>query len=74
MTEERAVREIAECILEVTGSASGMVFVPRPEEDHERRRPDVTRASERLAWSARAGVDEGLKGYLAALRRGSAHR
>jgi len=41
---EMSVREVAEMILEISGSRSGMVHEPLPEDDPKRRYPDITRA------------------------------
>jgi UDP-glucuronate decarboxylase len=51
--EELTVLEIAERIRELTGSRSELVFLPRPQDDPERRRPDLSRARELLGWSPR---------------------
>jgi len=61
--EELTVLEIAERISELTGSRSELVFLPRPEDDPERR-PDLSGACEPLGWSPRWEVGAGLIGAL----------
>jgi dTDP-glucose 4,6-dehydratase len=41
-----SVRQVAEMILEIAGSRSGIVYEPLPEDDPKQRRPDITRARE----------------------------
>ena len=58
---ERTVREVAELVLELSGSKSKIVHQPLPEDDPKRRCPDITRAREALGWEPRVPVREGLK-------------
>ena len=58
---EYPVRQIAEMILEISGSQSGIVHEPLPEDDPKQRRPDITRARETLDWEPRVPAEEGLK-------------
>ena len=58
--KELTVREIAELVIEVSGSASELVFEPLPEDDPKRRCPDITRARESLSWEPHVGAREGL--------------
>ncbi len=58
---EYSVRQVAEMILEISGSQSGIVHEPLPEDDPKQRRPDVTRARKTLGWEPRVPAEEGLK-------------
>jgi dTDP-glucose 4,6-dehydratase len=58
---EYSVRQIAEMILEISGSQSGIVHEPLPEDDPKQRRPDITRARETLDWEPGVPAKEGLK-------------
>jgi dTDP-glucose 4,6-dehydratase len=58
---EYSVRQVAEMILEISGSQSGIVHEPLPEDDPKQRRPDITRARETLGWEPRVPAKEGLK-------------
>ncbi|MEW6705274.1 MAG: UDP-glucuronic acid decarboxylase family protein [Pseudomonadota bacterium] len=57
---EHTVRELAEKIIELTGSRSQILHKPLPENDPARRRPDITQAKAALGWEPRVGIDEGL--------------
>jgi dTDP-glucose 4,6-dehydratase len=59
--QEMGVREIAEMIIELSGSGSGLVYEPLPEDDPKRRCPDIARAREILDWEPRVSVREGLE-------------
>ena len=57
---EMTVREMAEKILQATGSASKIVSAPLPEDDPKIRQPDIGLATEKLGWSPVVELDEGL--------------
>lgn len=57
---ELTVLEIARKILELTGSPSKIVFEPLPQDDPKVRRPDITRAQNRLGWGPAVSLEEGL--------------
>ncbi len=58
---EFTILELAEKVLEITGSKSEIIFKPLPSDDPQRRRPDITLARERLGWEPKTPLDEGLK-------------
>ena len=58
--DERSIREIAELIIEMTGSASPIVNKPLPKDDPVRRKPDITLAKEQLGWQPSVRLEEGL--------------
>ena len=58
---EFTMLELAEKIIEFTGSNSKIVFEPLPQDDPKMRRPDITLAKERLDWEPKVKLDEGLK-------------
>jgi dTDP-glucose 4,6-dehydratase len=58
---EMSVREVAEMIIEISGSESKLVFEPLPEDDPRQRCPDISRARETLGWEPRTPVREGLQ-------------
>ncbi|MGW9381047.1 NAD-dependent epimerase/dehydratase family protein [Streptomyces albidoflavus] len=64
-SDEVTVRKIAEKVVELTGSRSTLVFVDRPVDDPERRKPDTTLARELLGWEPVVGWEEGLKRTIA---------
>jgi dTDP-glucose 4,6-dehydratase len=58
---EFTVRQLAERVIAITGSSSTIVSHPLPEDDPKVRKPDITRARERLGWEPRVELDEGLR-------------
>ncbi|WFU51552.1 UDP-glucuronic acid decarboxylase family protein [Sinorhizobium terangae] len=57
---EISMRELAELIIDLTGSRSRIVYRPLPQDDPCRRRPDISRAKEQLEWAPKIGLKEGL--------------
>ncbi len=57
---EHSILELAQKILVLTRSKSKIVFQPSPEDDPERRRPDISLAQETLRWSPKVTLEEGL--------------
>jgi dTDP-glucose 4,6-dehydratase len=58
---ELTVLEIAQKIIELTGSDSEIVFEPLPEDDPKIRRPDIARAKRLLGWSPKVQLEDGLR-------------
>ncbi len=61
-------------VLEVTGSASTIVYQPLPTDDPTRRRPDITLAQAELGWSPTVALRDGIArtaAYLAPIVRPS---
>jgi dTDP-glucose 4,6-dehydratase len=58
---ELSVLKFAERIRALTGTRSEIVFKPLPVDDPKVRQPDITRAREKLGWSPRVDLDEGLR-------------
>ena len=52
--------ELAETILEITGSRSELVRLPLPQDDPRQRRPNGTRAKELLDWTPQVPLKDGL--------------
>ena len=57
---EHTVTELAELVLEVTGSSSSVVFEPLPVDDPTKRRPDIALARRVLGWEPEVSLREGL--------------
>lgn len=57
---EFTVKELANLVLEVTGSRSGIVHEPLPVDDPRVRRPDITLARKVLGWEPKTPLREGL--------------
>ena len=58
--DEFTVLELAVTVLELTGSASELVFKPLPQDDPTRRRPDISLAAEVMAWKPEISLRDGL--------------
>jgi dTDP-glucose 4,6-dehydratase len=58
--EEMTVREMAELIIELTGSKSGIVNNPLPEDDPKVRQPDIGKARQVFGWAPEVSIREGL--------------
>lgn len=57
---EFTIRELAESVIQLTGSRSRLVNRPLPEDDPKQRQPDLTLAKKHLGWSPRQSLREGL--------------
>ena len=57
---EFTVRELADLVIEVTGSASEVISEPLPVDDPRQRRPDITLARRLLGWEPVVELREGL--------------
>ena len=57
---ELTMVELAQTIIEATGSTSTIEFAPRPEDDPQVRRPDTSLAREVLGWKAAVTPTDGL--------------
>lgn len=57
---EMTIKQIAETIIEMTGSTSRIIYQPLPEDDPKVRKPDITRARTLLHWEPKVDLREGL--------------
>jgi len=62
---ESSILELAQTIVQVTGSSSEMVFQALPTDDPKLRRPDITKARKRLDWEPTVPLAEGLAKVVA---------
>jgi len=62
---EFSMRELAELILETTGSRSKVMFLPLPQDDPRQRQPDIALAKQRLGWAPIVPLRDGLKRTVA---------
>ena len=58
--DEFTVLELAQLVLDVTGSRSEIVHEPLPVDDPTQRQPDITLARQRLGWEPTVALREGL--------------
>lgn len=66
---EFTVMELAETILELTGSKSTIVKEPLPQDDPRQRRPDIAMAMEKLGWAPTVALKPGLARTIAYFER-----
>jgi UDP-glucuronate decarboxylase len=57
---EFSIRELAEVVIDMTGSKSELVYKDLPQDDPVRRRPDITLAMEKLDWEPTVPLQQGL--------------
>lgn len=57
---EFTILQLAETVLELTGSKSELIFKPLPSDDPRQRQPDITLAKEKLGWEPKISLREGL--------------
>jgi UDP-glucuronate decarboxylase len=58
---ELTIRELAEKVIDLAGSGSGLEFLPLPGDDPMQRQPDIGLAKARLGWQPETGLEAGLK-------------
>jgi len=57
---EMTVKELAETILKLTNSKSKIIYKPLPNDDPQQRRPDISKAKDKLNWEPKVGLETGL--------------
>ena len=57
---EFTIKQLAELVVEKTGSTSRIDYLPLPADDPKQRQPDIHRAQQALGWSPRVELSEGL--------------
>jgi UDP-glucuronate decarboxylase len=57
---EFTMLELAKLTVEMTGSRSKIVHLPRPADDPSQRKPDIRLAKEKLKWEPKVPLREGL--------------
>ena len=62
---EFTILELAELVIELTGSKSKIVRRPLPSDDPKQRRPDTAKAEKLLKWQATTPLREGLTHTIA---------
>jgi UDP-glucuronate decarboxylase len=57
---ELTVGELADRVVELTGTTNRVIYQPLPQDDPRRRRPDITRARALLGWEPQVTLAQGL--------------
>jgi dTDP-glucose 4,6-dehydratase len=68
---EYTLLELAQKVIEATGSTSEIVFEALPVDDPKVRQPDITRARQLLGWEPQVSLEDGLRRMLQANSRES---
>jgi dTDP-glucose 4,6-dehydratase len=68
---EYTLLELAQKVVEATGTQSEIVFEALPVDDPKVRQPDITRAQQLLGWEPEIGLEDGLRRMLQATTRES---
>lgn len=67
--EEITIRQLAEKIIELTGSSSVLKTMELPQDDPKQRKPDIRRAKKFLDWTPEVDLEEGLQETIAYFRK-----
>src|SRR5574339_113165 len=71
-TREMTIRQLAQAIIQLTGSKSRIVEKPLPVDDPKVRQPDITRARTLLGWEPKVSLEQGLTSTIEYFRRKAA--
>ena len=63
--QERTMLDLAETVIRLTNSTSKIQFLPLPEDDPKRRKPDISLAKKELGWQPEVSLEEGLSETIA---------
>lgn len=67
--DERSISEFADIIVRLTGTDAPIVHKPLPADDPKRRRPDISKAQDRLGWFPEVSLEQGLSETIAYFRQ-----
>ena len=62
---EFTIRQLAEQVIDLTGSKSKLVFMPLPQDDPKQRKPIIDKAQQVLGWEPRVQLRDGLTKTIA---------
>jgi UDP-glucuronate decarboxylase len=65
---EFTIKELAEEVVRICGSESGVTYLPLPQDDPKQRKPDIKRAQELLGWNPTIPLRQGLEKTVAYFR------
>jgi UDP-glucuronate decarboxylase len=66
---ELSIRQLAETVIRMTGSASELVFKPLPQDDPIQRQPNITKARDLLGWAPKVQLEQGLEDTIAYFKK-----
>ncbi|MCC6546624.1 SDR family oxidoreductase [Candidatus Sumerlaeota bacterium] len=62
---EMTIKQFAEAIIKFSGTTSKIVYEPLPVDDPKQRKPDITRARQRLNWEPKVKLEDGIAKTMA---------
>jgi UDP-glucuronate decarboxylase len=62
--DEHTIEDMAKRVIAMTGSSSTLTYKDLPKDDPVRRKPDISKAMEKLNWSPKVTLEAGLKGTI----------
>lgn len=62
--DERTIEELAELVIDVSGSESGITHEPLPPQDPQVRQPDISKAESEIGWTPGVDLRDGLEKSL----------
>lgn len=65
---EFTILELAQKVIELTGSNSKIVYEPMPQDDPKQRQPDISKAKHLLDWQPSVALEDGLRNTVAYFR------
>lgn len=65
---EFTIRQLAQKVIEQTGSSSKLIYKPLPHDDPQQRRPNIALAQEKLVWQPLVPLEIGLERIIAYFR------
>jgi UDP-glucuronate decarboxylase len=66
--DEVTITELAKRIISITGSGSGIIYLPLPQDDPRQRKPDIELAVRKLDWYPKTDLMTGLENTVAYFR------
>jgi UDP-glucuronate decarboxylase len=66
---EFTIKQLAELVIELTGSSSEISYLPPADADPKQRQPDISLAKEKLGWEPSIPLREGLEKTIAYFRK-----
>ena len=66
---EFTMLQLAESVLNLTQSRSKLIFMPLPQDDPRQRNPNIELAKEKLGWSPKVQLQDGLKEPIAYFKK-----
>jgi UDP-glucuronate decarboxylase len=66
---EFTIKQLADEVIKICGSSSGLKYLPLPQDDPKQRQPDISRAQTLLNWNPTIQLSEGLKKTVSYFRQ-----